>query len=144
MAAPLLAIENLRVVFHGDRGRRTVAVDGVDIALARGSTLGLVGESGCGKSVTSLAVMGLLPKQSAEVTGSVTFDGIPLLDLPDRDLRVDDHADPLPELERLEKVSRERWVHFAKFLPSKRNPVGIIDRAKLEAGIAAALAAEAK
>ena len=87
MTAPLLAIEKLRVVFHGDRGRRTVAVDGVDISLARGSTLGLVGESGCGKSVTSLAVMGLLPKQSAEVTGTVTFDGIPLLDLPDRDLR---------------------------------------------------------
>ena len=39
MAAPLLAIENLRVVFHGDRGRRTVAVDGVDLSLARGSTL---------------------------------------------------------------------------------------------------------
>src|SRR6185369_15904311 len=55
--------------------------------LARGSTLGLVGESGCGKSVTSLAVMGLLPKQSAEVTGTVTFDGIPLLELPDRELR---------------------------------------------------------
>ena len=87
MTAPLLAIENLRVVFHGDRGRRTVAVDGVDISLARGSTLGLVGESGCGKSVTSLAVMGLLPAQSAEVTGSVTFDGVSLLDLPDRDLR---------------------------------------------------------
>ena len=87
MATPLLAIENLRVVFHGDRGRRTVAVDGVDIALARGSTLGLVGESGCGKSVTSLAVMGLLPKQSAEVTGSVTFDGVSLLDLADRELR---------------------------------------------------------
>jgi peptide/nickel transport system ATP-binding protein len=87
MTAPLLAIENLRVVFHGDRGRRTVAVDGVDITLARGSTLGLVGESGCGKSVTSLAVMGLLPAQSAEVTGSVTFDGVSLLDLPDRDLR---------------------------------------------------------
>jgi len=87
MTAPLLAIEKLRVVFHGDRGRRTVAVDGVDISLARGSTLGLVGESGCGKSVTSLAVMGLLPTQSAEVTGSVTFDGVSLLDLPDRDLR---------------------------------------------------------
>ena len=87
MTAPLLAIENLRVVFHGDRGRRTVAVDGVDISLARGSTLGLVGESGCGKSVTSLAVMGLLPKQTAEVTGSVTFDGVSLLDLPDRELR---------------------------------------------------------
>lgn len=61
----------------------------------------------------------------------------------DLDLRADDHADPLAELERLEAVSRERWVHFAKFLPSKRDPVGIIDRAQLEAGIAAALA-EAK
>src|SRR2546423_2633748 len=87
MPAPLLAIENLRVVFHGDRGRRTVAVDGVDLSVARGSTLGLVGESGCGKSVTSLAVMGLLPKASAEVSGAVTFDGIGLLDLPDRALR---------------------------------------------------------
>jgi uncharacterized Ntn-hydrolase superfamily protein len=65
-------------------------------------------------------------------------------DWPDLDLRVDDHTDPLTELERLEKVSRERWVHFAKFLPSKRDPVGIIDRAKFDAGIAAALAAEAK
>jgi peptide/nickel transport system ATP-binding protein len=87
MGAPLLAIENLRVVFHGDRGRRTVAVDGVDLSLARGSTLGLVGESGCGKSVTSLAVMGLLPKATSEVSGAVTFDGVALLDLPDRELR---------------------------------------------------------
>ena len=61
----------------------------------------------------------------------------------DLDLRVDDHTDPLGELERLEAVSRERWIHFAKFLPNKRDPVGIIDRAQLEAGIAAALA-EAK
>jgi len=63
---------------------------------------------------------------------------------PDLDLRVDDHPDPLTEIARLEAVSRERWVHFAKFLPSRRNPVGVIDRAKLEAGIAAALAAEPK
>jgi peptide/nickel transport system ATP-binding protein len=83
---PLLSIENLRVVFHGDRGRRTVAVDGVDLSLQRGSTLGIVGESGSGKSVTALAVMGLLPK-SAAVSGAVTFDGIPLLDLADRALR---------------------------------------------------------
>ena len=82
----LLTIENLRVVFHGDRGRRTVAVDGVDLSVARGQTLGIVGESGSGKSVTSLAVMGLLPN-SAEVTGAVTFDGVSLLDLPDRELR---------------------------------------------------------
>ena len=83
----LLSIENLGVVFHGDRGRRTVAVDGVSLELARGQTLGIVGESGSGKSVTSLAVMGLLPKDSAEVTGRVTFDGVSLLDLPDRAMR---------------------------------------------------------
>jgi peptide/nickel transport system ATP-binding protein len=85
-AAPLLTIDNLRVVFHGDRGRRSVAVDGVSLTLQRGQTLGIVGESGSGKSVTSLAVMGLLP-DSAEVSGTVTFDGISLLDLPDRALR---------------------------------------------------------
>jgi len=87
MTSPLLAIENLRVVFHGDRGRRTVAVDGVSLSLARGQTLGIVGESGSGKSVTALAVMGLLPKESAEVSGAVTFDGIALLELGDRPLR---------------------------------------------------------
>jgi uncharacterized Ntn-hydrolase superfamily protein len=62
----------------------------------------------------------------------------------DLDLRVDDHTDPIAELERLEKVSRERWVHFAKFLPSARNPSGELDRAVIDAGIAAALAAETK
>jgi uncharacterized Ntn-hydrolase superfamily protein len=46
----------------------------------------------------------------------------------DLDLRVDDHTDPLTELERLEKVSRERWVHFRKFLPKRGDPVGVIDR----------------
>src|SRR3954454_25342054 len=51
---------------------------------------------------------------------------------PDLDLRVDDHTDPLGELERLEAVSRERWVHFSKLLPSKRDPVGVIDRAELD------------
>jgi uncharacterized Ntn-hydrolase superfamily protein len=59
---------------------------------------------------------------------------------PDLDLRVDDHLDPLTELGRLEAVSRERWVHFSKLLPSKRNPVGIIDRAELDARVSAALA----
>jgi peptide/nickel transport system ATP-binding protein len=84
---PLIEIQNLRVVFHGDNGRTTHAVDAVDLAVAKGATLGLVGESGCGKSVTSLAVMGLLPKQSAEVTGSIHFDGFDLLNVPDQILR---------------------------------------------------------
>jgi peptide/nickel transport system ATP-binding protein len=86
-AVPLIEIEKLRVVFHGDDGRTTHAVDSVDLSVANGATLGLVGESGCGKSVTSLAIMGLLPKDSAEVTGSVRFDGFDLLNIPDETLR---------------------------------------------------------
>jgi uncharacterized Ntn-hydrolase superfamily protein len=58
------------------------------------------------------------------------------------DLRVDDHIDPLAELERLERVSRERWVHFRKFLPTRQNPAGITDRATIDASIAAATAGE--
>ena len=58
----------------------------------------------------------------------------------DLDLRVDDHTDPLAELERLEAVSRERWVHFRKFLPSRRNPAGITDRKTIDAEIEAAIA----
>ncbi len=60
----------------------------------------------------------------------------------DLDLRVDDHTDPLAELERLEQVSRERWVHFRQFLPTRKNPAGITDRATIDAGIAAAIASE--
>jgi uncharacterized Ntn-hydrolase superfamily protein len=58
------------------------------------------------------------------------------------DLRVDDHADPLAELERLERVSRERWVHFRKYLPSRKNPAGITDRETIDAGIEAAIAGQ--
>jgi uncharacterized Ntn-hydrolase superfamily protein len=58
------------------------------------------------------------------------------------DLRVDDHTDPLTELERLERVSRERWVHFREFLPTRENPAGITDRATIDARIEAALAGQ--
>lgn len=63
---------------------------------------------------------------------------------PELDLRVDDHADPLAELARLEAVSRERFTHFRAFLPTGDNPSGVFDRATIEAGIAAALADESK
>jgi uncharacterized Ntn-hydrolase superfamily protein len=59
---------------------------------------------------------------------------------PELDLRVDDHADPLAELARLESVSRERFTHFRAFLPTSDNPSGVFDRATIEAGIAAATA----
>jgi peptide/nickel transport system ATP-binding protein len=87
MAGPLVDIRDLRVLFHGDDGRTTHAVDRVDLSVANGATLGLVGESGCGKSVTSLAIMGLLPKRSAEVSGAIRFDGFDLLAADDETLR---------------------------------------------------------
>jgi len=58
-------------------------------------------------------------------------------------LRVDDHTDPLRELERLEEVSRERWVHFRAFMPTRKNPAGITDRATIDAGIEASIKAPA-
>jgi uncharacterized Ntn-hydrolase superfamily protein len=54
------------------------------------------------------------------------------------DLRVDDHSDPLAELERLEAVSRERWVHFRQFMPTRKNPAGITDRGLIDSAMAAA------
>jgi uncharacterized Ntn-hydrolase superfamily protein len=65
-------------------------------------------------------------------------------DWPDLSLRVDDHVDPLAELERLEAVSRERFVPFSQFIPSRRDPAGVTDRTVIEAGIAAAEAAAAQ
>jgi uncharacterized Ntn-hydrolase superfamily protein len=58
------------------------------------------------------------------------------------DLRVDDHADPLGELARLEAVSGEYFIHFRKFLPSRRDPAGVFDRRIIEAEIAKAVAAK--
>jgi peptide/nickel transport system ATP-binding protein len=86
-SAALLQIEDLKVIFRGDRGGATHAVDGLDLTIRSGQTLGLVGESGCGKTVTALAIMGLLPKASAEVSGRIHFDGAELLSLPERDMR---------------------------------------------------------
>jgi uncharacterized Ntn-hydrolase superfamily protein len=63
-------------------------------------------------------------------------------DYSELDLRVDDHTEPLQELERLEEVSRERWTHFRAFVPTRENPAGIFDRAEIDAGIERSLAAE--
>jgi uncharacterized Ntn-hydrolase superfamily protein len=56
------------------------------------------------------------------------------------DLRVDDHADPLGELARLEEVARQRWVHFRRQMPSRERPAGLIDRGKLEELISRSIA----
>jgi peptide/nickel transport system ATP-binding protein len=80
MSDALLELRGLTVDFATDDGV-VHAVDGIDLALGRGRTLGLVGESGCGKSVTSLAIMGLLPPENSKVGGAVVFEGRDLLTL---------------------------------------------------------------
>jgi peptide/nickel transport system ATP-binding protein len=84
---PLLEVSSLSISFAGDGGRMTQAVNDVSFSIAAGKTLGIVGESGCGKSVTSLAIMRLLPANSARVSGRITFEGANLLDLPERTMR---------------------------------------------------------
>ncbi|WP_328848388.1 ABC transporter ATP-binding protein [Micromonospora zamorensis] len=76
-AAPVLAIRDLSVSFPTETGTVS-AVDGVSLDLASGEIVGMVGESGCGKSVTAMSIAGLLPG-SARVTGSVRLDGTELV-----------------------------------------------------------------
>jgi len=82
----LLEVNDLRTHFFTREG--TVrAVDGVSFAVEKGRTLGIVGESGCGKSVTALSIMGLIPKPPAKiVSGSVVYDGQNLTSLSERKL----------------------------------------------------------
>jgi oligopeptide/dipeptide ABC transporter ATP-binding protein len=77
---PLLSIMNLNTRFHTYEGVVT-AVDGVNIDVYQGETLGVVGESGCGKSVTALSILRLLPSPPAEIQGTILFDNTNLLDL---------------------------------------------------------------
>ena len=81
--APLLDVQHLRVTLQTPRGPAD-ALRGISFTLQRGQTLGLIGESGCGKSITALALMGLLP-DSASVTGSLRFEGRELVGLPEAD-----------------------------------------------------------
>jgi peptide/nickel transport system ATP-binding protein len=102
---PLLEVSDLSVTFRR-RGQRDVhAVDGVSFTVDAGEVVGLVGESGCGKSVTALAVTGLLPPRGVEVTGRARFAGAELLSMNPRvrrDLRGRDIAmvfqDPISSL----------------------------------------------
>jgi peptide/nickel transport system ATP-binding protein len=82
---PLLDASHLHIELPTRQGLVT-AVRGVDFSLERGGTLGLIGESGCGKSLTAQALMGLLP-EGARVSGSIRFDGQEIVGLDDRALQ---------------------------------------------------------
>ena len=83
---PLLEIENLRIRFKTQRGM-VHAVNGVSFDVLPGETLGLVGESGCGKSVTALATMGILPRASRIPSGRIKLEGRELIGLGEREWR---------------------------------------------------------
>jgi len=82
---PLLEVNDLKTYFFTEDGV-VKAVDGVDLRVYRGEVLGLVGESGCGKSVTSLSIMKLIGEPGEIVNGEVTFDGQDLIELPESEM----------------------------------------------------------
>ncbi len=83
---PLLRVDDLRVRFWTSRGI-VHAVNGISFDVRAGETLGLVGESGCGKSVTALAAMGILPRAARIPSGSIKLDGRELIGLSERSWR---------------------------------------------------------
>ena len=138
----LLEVRELRTSFHGEQGE-VRAVDGVDFRLERGRTLGIVGESGCGKSVTALSIMGLVPQPPGRIAGgdkrgkqSAALIVCSTEAYADLNLRVDDHAEPLAELRRLYDKAHERFIPYLRCAPSTRRPWGETDRARIEEEIA--------
>ncbi len=82
----MLAIDHLQVALDADAGL-VKAVDGLSLSIARGETFALVGESGCGKSMTALALMRLLPDNGAVTAGAVSLSGTDVLALPESQMR---------------------------------------------------------
>jgi oligopeptide/dipeptide ABC transporter ATP-binding protein len=87
LTEPLLRVLDLKTWFHTDEGTAK-AVDGVSFDVRPRETLGIVGESGCGKSVTSLSILRLVPQPPGEIAGGrIVFRGIDLLELPEKEMR---------------------------------------------------------
>jgi len=130
----LLSVRDLAVQFV-TRKATVRAVNGISFDLEAGATLGIVGESGCGKSVSSLAMLGILPKPAGRVTrGGVDFDGVDLLKLPDsqlRQVRGKDIAmifqDPMTSLNPVLTIGRQITESLRKHLDMSK------DEAKKEA-----------
>jgi len=136
---PLLAVEDLRVQFSTERGI-VHAVNGVSFDIAAGETLGLVGESGCGKSVTSLALLGILARNGRVVSGRALFEGQDLFTLTDSQLRVIRgrkiamiFQDPMTSLNPVLTIGRQivevLQTHFKlSDSEAKKRAAGLLDR----------------
>lgn len=83
----LLTISQLGIQFHSEKKKMVTAVNDVNFNLIKGETVALVGESGCGKSITSLSIMGLIPKHAGKVTGSIKLNGKELNGLSSKSFR---------------------------------------------------------
>lgn len=125
--APLISVKDLEVRFSSRRGS-VHAVNGVSFDLDAGETLGIVGESGCGKSVTSLAMLGILPRQAQVPAGEVMFGGRDLLKLRDsemRHVRGKDIAmifqDPMTSLNPVLRVGRQITESLRKHMGMDKN-----------------------
>jgi oligopeptide/dipeptide ABC transporter ATP-binding protein len=84
---PLLRVRNLAVCIRLDANRRIRLLDSIDFDVYVGETVGLLGESGAGKTTLARAILGLLPASNCVVEGSIEFEGVPLLHLRDNELR---------------------------------------------------------
>ena len=84
---PVLEVKNLKTAFRTEQGQ-VIAVDDVSFSVMPGQTIGIVGESGCGKSVTSLSIMGLIPNPPGKIVGGeIRFKGKDLVTLPASEMR---------------------------------------------------------
>ena len=122
---PILQVKNLSTAFDTEAGRITV-LDGVSFDIQKGQTLGIVGESGCGKSVTSLSIMRLLPKPAGHiVSGEILYDGKDLAKIP----AVDMHTirgkkiamifqEPMTALNPVHKVGSQLGESYRLHFPS--------------------------
>lgn len=86
MQEPILTLQNLHIQFPGE-GEPLSAVSGLDVSIPQGGIVGLVGESGCGKSLTALSILGLIPPPGAVTAGEIRFEGTDLLRQSARELR---------------------------------------------------------